>query len=71
MDMEATIREMSVTVSMQPLPTIDAYDTELKLLFQNLISNAVKFRKKEGGAQISIEVVNEENDWLFQLKTTV
>ena len=31
-----------------------AYETELRLLFQNLINNAIKFRKKDVAPQITV-----------------
>jgi protein-histidine pros-kinase len=43
-DLAAAIREQSATVSRDELPTVSVDPSQLRQLFQNLISNAVKFR---------------------------
>jgi light-regulated signal transduction histidine kinase (bacteriophytochrome) len=50
------------------LPVISGYATELKQLFQNLITNAIKFRKKETLPEIYISVHKNENYWQFAFK---
>ncbi|WP_185965576.1 sensor histidine kinase [Flavobacterium zepuense] len=43
----------TITVATE-LPVLYAYETELRLLFQNLINNAIKFRKKDATPHITI-----------------
>lgn len=50
------------------LPYLKGYRTEFRLLLQNLISNAVKFRKKNVDPEITISAVKENNSWKFALK---
>lgn len=50
------------------LPYLRGYKTEFRLLLQNLISNAIKFRKKDVTPQIRISAVKEYNCWKFALK---
>jgi light-regulated signal transduction histidine kinase (bacteriophytochrome) len=52
----------------QELPQILAYATELRLLFQNLISNAIKFSKKDVSPEIIISAAKRDKDWLFSVK---
>ncbi len=49
------------------LPKIEGDQTKLKQLFQNLISNAVKFNDKEEGL-IEIDVVDKETHYQFHVK---
>jgi signal transduction histidine kinase len=66
-DLDATITESKVTISIHSLPSLEAYPVELKQLFQNLISNAIKFRKKEVPLKIIIEAKEEDNYWTFSV----
>ncbi len=45
-DMETSIEESSAIVEVGELPTIEGEATQLRQLFQNLISNAIKFRRE-------------------------
>lgn len=54
-------------ITVQPLPTLKAYPLELKLLFQNLISNAIKFRKKDTKPIITISACKVNNGWQFSI----
>jgi PAS domain S-box-containing protein len=42
-DLEITIREKNAVILVEPLPTIEAVEGQMHQLFQNLISNALKF----------------------------
>lgn len=53
-DMNASILETKTSIEADTLPTINAYPVELRLLFQNLVSNAIKFRKKNSDCLIKI-----------------
>ena len=62
-----SLSEAGATVTHGPLPKIDANDLQLLQLFQNLISNAIKFRSRRS-PQIHIEAVRKEDAWLFSVK---
>lgn len=73
-DFHIKIKETNTTIVYGDLPEIYGYMTELRLLFQNLISNAIKF-KKEGvnpNIHISGEVLENCIDyshcWHFKIK---
>jgi two-component system, chemotaxis family, sensor kinase Cph1 len=55
-------------VTSDPLPTIVADSTQIAQLFQNLIGNAIKFRKPETIPQIYIAATQREHDWLFAVR---
>ncbi len=62
------IRETGAIVAFDPMPTIVADSTQLTQLFQNLIGNAIKFSKPDTIPQVYISVVQQENDWLFDVR---
>lgn len=45
-DLEVTIEQTHTEIIRSPLPSIEAEPTQMRQLFQNLISNAIKFRKE-------------------------
>jgi len=61
-----TLKEHSVTITCNPLPTILADRFQLVQLFQNLIGNAIKFRGKAAPSiTISADKLGEE--WVFSV----
>ena len=64
-DLGAAIDDAKADIQHNPLPVINGYPTEIKQLFQNLIINAVKFRKKDISPQIKISVQKVQNSWQF------
>lgn len=67
-DLATLISENKASVNIEKLPSINVYPTEIKLLFQNLISNAIKFQSNETPPIISIEVKEETNEWQFTVE---
>jgi two-component system sensor kinase FixL len=53
-DLEVTIEQSGARVEIEPLPDIEAEPTQLRQLFQNLIANAIKFRKTDEAPRIRI-----------------
>ena len=64
-DLDKIIADTGATVHASSLPVLQAYPTELKLLFQNLISNSIKFRKPNEVPTIDIGSVRENGHWKF------
>lgn len=64
-DMETTIRDAGCIIETGELPILNLYEVEMRQLFQNLISNAIKFRRKDipPRIRISAELVNKK--WKF------
>jgi light-regulated signal transduction histidine kinase (bacteriophytochrome) len=54
-DMETRIQECGATVDLDPLPVLEADSTQMRQLFQNLISNALKFRRRDVKPHIKIK----------------
>ena len=53
-DLDHTINETSALINAVKLPTVNGNKTELRLLIQNLVSNAIKFRKEQESPVINI-----------------
>ncbi|QMW01915.1 sensor histidine kinase [Spirosoma foliorum] len=53
-DLELLIQEKSAVVSVDPLPTIQGDRSQLEQLFQNLLTNALKFRRAGVTPQIRV-----------------
>lgn len=66
-DLSASISQCNAKISRAHLPTITAYSTELHILFQNLISNAIKFTKSDIPPAISITCEDNNDHWLFSV----
>jgi len=54
-------------VTHDPLPTVIADDTQMCQLFQNLISNAIKFRN-EKPPFIHVSAERREREWVFSVR---
>jgi PAS domain S-box-containing protein len=67
-DLDKVIRENQAVIKAEKLPEVMAFPTELKLLFQNLISNSIKFRKPGETPCIAISVEKDNGFWRFTVK---
>jgi|GEM_PF-3618030 len=67
-DLGKTIQETGAKIEAEALPTLDGYATELQLLFQNLIANALKFRKKDLPPTIHIGAKRNDGYWEFSFR---
>jgi PAS domain S-box-containing protein len=66
-DLKASIDEKNAILELNKLPVIRADDLQMHQLFQNLISNALKF-KKDGQPIIKINARRQRNNWLFSVE---
>lgn len=67
-DFAVVIEERHIEIISDPLPTITAYRIEIKQLFQNLISNGIKFTKPDVNPKIKISFDETENFYNFHIK---
>ncbi len=61
------IAESHALITNDALPTITADDTQLSQVFQNLIQNAIKFRK-DVLPQIHVSAAKDKEEWIFSIK---
>jgi two-component system CheB/CheR fusion protein len=67
LNLQLAIAQSGATVTSDPLPTAIAEEVTLMQLFQNLISNSIKYRSQEAPRiHISAEKAGEE--WLFAVR---
>jgi signal transduction histidine kinase len=64
-DLDKVIKENGAHITAEPLPVIKAFKTEIKLVFQNLISNSIKFRKQNEPPVIHISAHHQPGAWQF------
>lgn len=67
-DLQLRLKEKNVKIKISKLPKIKAYETEFRLLIQNLISNAIKFSRPETSPKIEIGCIEKEDTWQFSIK---
>lgn len=67
-DLDAAITENDAEVHFSDLPTIFAYPDQLRMLFQNLISNALKFRNTGVTPKIQISAIKKGEYWQFSVR---
>jgi len=66
-NLQLAIEESGAVVTYGDLPQLRADPTQLTQLFQNLISNAVKFRS-EAPCRVTIEASQKADAWLFAVQ---
>ncbi|MFC6594286.1 sensor histidine kinase [Kitasatospora paranensis] len=59
------IEETGATVTHDPLPTVEGDATQLGILLQNLVSNAVKFHSPDRPAQVHLSAERSAAGWTF------
>jgi signal transduction histidine kinase len=67
-DLAKYIKESNAQITVGKLPVLYGYETELRLLFQNLITNAIKFHDMGVIPEINISAEIIENEYLFKIK---
>jgi signal transduction histidine kinase len=67
-NLQLKIEETYTSVLCGEMPVVKGVSSFLVQLFQNLIGNAIKFRKEEGRPIILINAVEQEKDWLFSVE---
>jgi PAS domain S-box-containing protein len=66
-NLELSIRNTDAVISHDHLPIVLADKTQIAQVFQNLISNAIKFHSKDK-PKINISVTKENDHWLFAVQ---
>jgi light-regulated signal transduction histidine kinase (bacteriophytochrome) len=67
-DLGGSIEQVHASIKVGTLPHINAYEVELRLLFQNLISNAIKFRRSHVPLEVFVTAERNADEWKFCVK---
>jgi len=67
-NLEVAIAESGAVITNDPLPALVADPTQLAQLFQNLFSNAIKFRRPEEAPRIHVSAVWRDGAWQFSVR---
>jgi two-component system, chemotaxis family, CheB/CheR fusion protein len=66
-DLGKRIKDTRAKLHVGSLPKVMAYEVELRLLFQNLVSNALKYKAKDRDPEIRISAFPEGKYWVFSI----
>jgi PAS domain S-box-containing protein len=66
-NLRASIESADAQVTHDALPEVSADDTQLTQLFQNLIGNAIKFRKKDEPIRVHVGAQDAGAEWRFSV----
>ena len=66
-NLSSAISEAGEVITHDPLPTILADNSQLLQVFQNLIQNAIKFRRDES-PRVHVSAVKNKNEWIFSVQ---
>lgn len=62
------LKESGAVFTHDPLPILPGVRVELVQLFQNLLSNALKFRRRDVVSRIHLSVTEGSEQWLFEMR---
>ncbi len=66
--LHSTIKQKKAEITFNKMPTILANKYEMFALFQNLISNSIKFIPSDRIPKVKINVKQKSNEWLFSIE---
>ena len=66
-NLKGAIAETGAVIDFERLPTLPVHPTQLELLFQNLISNAIKYRRPGVTPTVHIASKRMDAQWLFSV----
>lgn len=66
-DLAIMIKKSGAMIHVKKMPFMHLYDTEIRQLFQNLISNAIKFRNVNTQPEIHISAEETGKNWEFKV----
>lgn len=65
LDLNVKIIKSNAIVNVKYLPQLNGFKTDIRLLFQNLISNAIKFSRENATPTVTISCIDNGNEYIF------
>lgn len=63
--LQKKIKDKNAEILTDPMPVIHSFRAPLRQVFQNLISNALKYSKEDSDVRVHISVTDNPDHWLF------
>jgi PAS domain S-box-containing protein len=67
-DLQTLIKSTNAIIHVAEMPNLNLYEIETRQLFQNLILNAIKFRKKNTTPEVHIYTMKVNEKWQFSVR---
>lgn len=67
-NLQREVKDNNVEIRAQQLPTINANRSQMLQVFLNLVSNAIKYGKKDEQTIIKVSAEDEGDQWLFKVE---
>jgi len=67
-ELHLAIEESKAQITHDTLPSIDADQSQMVRLFQNLLANALKYRKPNVQPQVHVSARKQNNDWILTIE---
>jgi light-regulated signal transduction histidine kinase (bacteriophytochrome) len=67
-NLDVAIKESGACIDWDPLPSLWVDQGQLTQVFQNLLANAIKFRRKEECPRIHVSAVDSGVEWLISVR---
>jgi two-component system, LuxR family, sensor kinase FixL len=64
-DLQHPIAQAEAKITIDPLPELQAVPSEIKQLFQNILSNALKYRQPSIHPEIKVSAISKNHQWVF------
>jgi PAS domain S-box-containing protein len=65
---DTSLTETGAAITHVPLPTVRGDTTQLSHVFQNLLSNALKYRKPDTPLEVHISARRQEGEWVISVR---
>jgi two-component system NtrC family sensor kinase len=65
--LKTAVEEAHAMVESEPLPNLYIEEIRLQQLFQNLIGNAIKYRRPDAAPHIRISAIKRGDEWMFSV----
>ena len=67
-DLRNLIESSGAVITVGGMPKVKGFETELRQVFQNLITNAIKFRKPGAVPKVAVESEQADGKWRFSVR---